>query len=244
MKKIIPVFLLFLSLKVRSQEKESFYVFDENWKPTKLKTAHFFVHSHEVNDSCWQWDFYNFVGPLIKTEQFGDKDANERNGVSYYYNRNGLLDSMTSYRSGKKNGRSWKMVPDSLKVWMEYSFLDDSLVELTDLTKKKNDTTAAYPDEKESEYPGGLKAWAHYLNEKFEYPERAMNSDIQGQVDVRFEVDKSGNVINCYVARSVEYSLDEEALKIIKESGRWKPSFQNGHNVKAYKSQPVIFKLR
>jgi protein TonB len=243
MKKLTPVFLLLFCLKVRSQEKESFYVFDENWKPTKIQPASFFLHMHVVNDSCWQWDFYNYMGPLLKTEQYGDKEGKELDGVCHYYNQNGFLDSMTTYRMGKKNGDSWRLIGDSMKIRMKYRFVNDSLVEVMDDSKVKKDTARAYSDEKESEFPGGKWAWLHYLKEKFEYPERAQNASITGQVDVQFIVDKNGNVISPFISRSVEYSLDEEALKIIMNSGKWKAAFQNGHNVKSYKLQPIVFRM-
>jgi protein TonB len=107
--KITPLlFLLILSLVGRSQEKDSYYVFDANWKPTKIESAYFFLHTHAVNDSCWQWDFYNFMGPLVKTEQYRDKKGEVPDGVSYYYDHRGYLDSMTTFQKGKKNGDSWK----------------------------------------------------------------------------------------------------------------------------------------
>jgi protein TonB len=62
-------------------------------------------------------------------------------------------------------------------------------------------------------------------------------------VVVQFIVDKDGSVISPFIARSVEYSLDEVSLKIINGSGKWEPAFQNGHNVKSYKRQPINFKL-
>jgi protein TonB len=144
---------------------------------------------------------------------------------------------------GKKNGRSWRMVRDSLKIWMEYTYLDDSLVEVVDRFKAKKDTTT-YPDEKESEYPGGLKGWSHYLQKNLKYPERAQGAEISGDVDVEFIVDKNGVVLGPFVVRSVEYSLDEEALKVIKESGKWEPAFQNGRFVKSYKRQPIRFRMQ
>jgi periplasmic protein TonB len=244
MKITIPLFLLIISLKVRSQEKESFFFFDADWKPAKIQSGYYMVHAHVVNDSCWQWDFYNSMGPLIKTEQYSGKDAKVLNGFCYYYDHNGFVDSMTTYRRGKKNGDSWHIRRDSTKIRMKYKFLEDSLVEVIDITMKKKDTSAAYPDEKQSEYPGGQKGWARYLKEKFKYPERAMNNIIQGQVDVRFEVDKDGYVTNAYISRSVEYSIDEEALNIIENSGKWEPAFQNGRHVKSYKNQPIVFRLK
>jgi len=244
MKKLPQVFLLLLSLKGRSQEKESFYVFDTNWKPAKIKTAHFFLRTHQVNDSCWKWDYYNYMGPLVKTEQYRDKEGNELNGPSYYYDQKGSIDSITNFWKGRKNGDSWKIDGDSLKALMKYVYLNDSLIETIDLIKSKKDSAVSYKDEKESEYPGGAKGWARYLNQNLEYPERAQQSVIQGDVVIQFVVDKNGNVIDPVIARSVEYSLDEESLKIINSSGKWEPAFQNGHNVKSYKRQPVYFRLK
>ena len=35
----------------------------------------------------------------------------------------------------------------------------------------------------------------------------------------------------------------EEAIRVIKNSGKWTPAVQNGRTVKSYKQQPVTFKL-
>jgi periplasmic protein TonB len=57
-------------------------------------------------------------------------------------------------------------------------------------------------------------------------------------------VNKAGNLIDLFIAASVEYSMDEEALRIIRDSGEWEPAFQNGRNVKSYKMQPINFRLQ
>ncbi len=49
------------------------------------------------------------------------------------------------------------------------------------------------------------------------------------------------NILILY--RSVEYSIDHEALRIIFISPDWTPAVQNGRNVKTYKKQPIIFRL-
>jgi periplasmic protein TonB len=244
MKNLTLFFLLIISITAKSQQKDALYVFDANWKPTKIKSAHFLLHSHQVNDTCWQWDYYNFVGPLIKTERYRDKDGTELDGMSYYYNDKGVVDSATTFRRGKRNGDAWKVRGDSLKFRVKYVYRDDSLIEVIDPDKKKADSSISYKDEKESEYPGGKAGWFHYLQKNLQYPERAVNGNIQGSVSVSFIVDQYGFISDSYITRSVEYSLDEEALKIIKESGKWEPAFQNGHHVKSYKMQPINFNMQ
>ena len=76
------------------------------------------------------------------------------------------------------------------------------------------------------------------------YPDRALNANVEGVVRVGFIVDKEGNVTEPFIAKSVEWSLDDEAVTIIEESGKWSPAFQNGRIVKSYKIQPIVYKLK
>lgn len=243
MNKLPLIFLMAFSIKAKSQDNESFYVFDANWKTTNIEMAHFMLHTHIVNDTCWQFDFYNFMGPLIKMERYRDKDGHEIDGVSRHYNKDGYVDSIGYFRRGKRNGDFFKLTSDSLKYKWKYIYQDDSLVAVVDLEKEKKDSVKSYSDEKESDYPGGSRGWIRYIQKNLKYPQRAMNSNVQGQVRVGFVVDKAGKVLDTYINKSVEYSLDEEALRIINESGKWEPAFQNGQQVKSYKLQPINFRL-
>ena len=96
----------------------------------------------------------------------------------------------------------------------------------------------------ESEYPGGPSAWLRYLNKNFRYPDEAVNNEIQGTVVVQFIVDKEGNVSDVQAISGPESGgLREEAIRVIKKSGKWTPAVQNGRQVKSYKKQPIVFKL-
>ncbi|HEY4062804.1 MAG TPA: energy transducer TonB [Puia sp.] len=96
----------------------------------------------------------------------------------------------------------------------------------------------------ESDYPGGPAAWLRYLNKNFRYPDDAVNNEIQGTVVVQFIVDKEGNVSDVVAISGPENGgLREEAIRVIKKSGKWTPAVQNGRQVKSYKKQPIVFKL-
>lgn len=94
----------------------------------------------------------------------------------------------------------------------------------------------------ESTYPGGNSAWVNYLLNNLSYPEEAIEKGIQGKVQVQFIVDENGDVSNI-VAISGPEELHEEAIRVIKESGKWQPAIQASKNVKSYKIQPIIFRL-
>jgi protein TonB len=244
MKMMSLLALIFVSTTLRSQDSESFYVFNADWKPTKMDSAHFFLRVHKINDSCWQWDYYNFSGPLIKSERFRDKDGEQLDGVSYHYDESGRLDSTSVYKLGKKNGEFYKIVGDTFHFRLKYVYRDDTLVETVDLDTLKKNKPVEYKDERESEYPGGTSGWSRYLSKNLKYPDRAINANKEGDVRIFFIVDAEGHVKEAYIGRSVEYSLDETALKIIRDSGKWNPAFQNGRYVKSYKLQPIRFRLK
>ena len=96
--------------------------------------------------------------------------------------------------------------------------------------------------EMESEYPGGMSAWARYLNRNLRFSQEAIDNGVQGTVVVQFIVDKDGNVSDV-VAVSGPQEHYAEAVRVIKKSGKWTPAIQNGHQVKSYKKQPIVFRL-
>ncbi len=64
----------------------------------------------------------------------------------------------------------------------------------------------------------------------------------QGTVMVQFVVDVDGTVSDVKAISGPEKGgLREEAVRVIKKSGKWTPALQNGRYVKAYRKQPVTF---
>jgi len=94
----------------------------------------------------------------------------------------------------------------------------------------------------ESDYPGGQGAWLRYLQKNLQYPQDAIDNEIQGTVTVQFIVDKEGAVSDVE-AISGPNELRTEAIRVIKKSGKWEPAVQNGRKVKSYKKQPITFRL-
>lgn len=228
----------------KKKVKESFYVYDKNWKETSLEAAVFMLRVQQRSDTCFQFDFYNFNGPLIRTEQYKDTEGRILHGAVRYYSEKGFLDSTGIYVNGKKHGDFYKLVTnsDSLKFQTKYVYQEDLLIETRNLLDAAKDSTK-YDDEKESEYPGGIGKWSSFLNKNLRYPKRAMDLNKQGRVSVFFEVDAQGKVIDPFIGKSVEYTLDDESVRMIAISGKWIPAFQGGKQVKSYKIQPIGYRL-
>lgn len=97
----------------------------------------------------------------------------------------------------------------------------------------------------ESEYPGGISAWAKFLQANLKYPNKAARKKIEGTVIVQFIVDKDGSISDVLAIDGPENGgLKAEAERVIKISGNWHPAMQHGRKVKSYKKQPIMFKLQ
>jgi protein TonB len=106
----------------------------------------------------------------------------------------------------------------------------------------------------DAEFPGGNNAWFKYVTREIERNMDELQEDGRsGTVVVLFIVDKEGAVsevraLNCAEAGVTSClgpgtKLSEVAVAAIKKGPRWKPAVQNGRNVKAYRRQPVTFRL-
>ena len=85
-----------------------------------------------------------------------------------------------------------------------------------------------------------LEKWVYqYLR----YPQEAVRNGIQGRVMVEFIINKDGKVSDAKVVKSVSPELDEEALRVVMASPKWKPGKVKGEKVRVSMSIPVEFRL-
>ncbi len=81
------------------------------------------------------------------------------------------------------------------------------------------------------------------LYQRIRYPETARRAGIQGRVIIRFIVNEQGIVEDPEIVRSVHPAIDEEALRVIRET-RFRPGMQRGRTVRVQMSQPIFFRLQ
>ena len=93
-------------------------------------------------------------------------------------------------------------------------------------------------------FPGGDGKLMEWLSKNIKYPAVAEENGVQGRVIVRFVVGKDVSISNASVVRSVDPSLDKEALRVVKAMPRWIPGKQNGAAVPVWFTLPVTFQLQ
>lgn len=85
-----------------------------------------------------------------------------------------------------------------------------------------------------------MERWVYpYLK----YPKYAADNGIQGRVLVEFIVDEKGEVRDARVVRGIHTSLDEEALRVVSASPKWRPGRHRGKKVKVAITVSVEFRL-
>lgn len=83
-----------------------------------------------------------------------------------------------------------------------------------------------------------------YIGKNLSYPDLAAQNGVSGRVQVEFVVNSIGEVVDAKVTRSVDPSLDKEAIRVIMSSPKWEAGKQRGKAVKVLFSFPINFVLQ
>lgn len=120
---------------------------------------------------------------------------------------------------------------------------DDTLIanDLQRVTSTDDDVYEVV--EKMPKFPGGGAELMKYLSSNIKYPVEAHKAGIQGRVVVSFVVNKDGTVKDAKIVRSVDKSIDAEALRVISAMPKWQPGYQDGKAVSVRYMVPVTFRL-
>ncbi len=97
----------------------------------------------------------------------------------------------------------------------------------------------------EAEFPGGNSAWLKYVQSNLSLNINSENQIPKGKyvVVIRFIVSKDGTISNLASETKHGYGMEEEVMRLIKNSPKWTLAMQNGNIVNAYRRQPFTFIL-
>lgn len=89
-------------------------------------------------------------------------------------------------------------------------------------------------------FKGNMNKW---LKDNVNYPILAQENGVSGKVFVAFVVEKDGSITDVKVARSVDPSLDKEAVRVVKSMPKWNPGKQRNKPVRVAFTVPINFTL-
>ncbi|MEA5460344.1 TonB family protein [Arcicella sp. LKC2W] len=108
----------------------------------------------------------------------------------------------------------------------------------------KDTTTIFTAVEQQAEFPGGMSAFAKYLQDNLKYPEAAQKANIEGKIYIQFVINTDGSGENFEVLKSTgNESLDNEALRVLRSIPKWEAGKQSGKNVRSRFTIPINFAL-
>ena len=110
---------------------------------------------------------------------------------------------------------------------------------------ERKDTINVYDVvEQMPQFPGGFQKMNEFIEENMQYPKKCAEKGVYGRVIVAFVVERSGQLSNIRVVKSVHPALDKEALRIVKLMPRWIPGEQNGVTVRVKYIIPIRFSVK
>lgn len=242
MKKIITFFLLYIiTAPAFAQQIVNLVLVGEKGITEDIKEARSFIVIKQYPNGFQRLD-YNLGAPLERLRTYLDSSLTVLNGPFYEYTFNGALTLSGQYINNLKE-KEWYYYNDTGKVILKMQYVNGVLVKTInpDTLKKEDPKDAKLKDgEVEAHYRKGEQDWKDYLvrNLDFTVIEKSVKG---GNVRVGFTVNTSGKCVDVYLRRSVEFVLDEEAIRLIENSPLWHPAIQDGKKVNAFRIQPISF---
>jgi len=94
-------------------------------------------------------------------------------------------------------------------------------------------------------FPGGDSAWKKYLAANANGTVATTNGAPEGQYKTRvqFIVHPDGHISDITALTQFGYGMEEEAIRVIKNSPKWIPATRDGNRVSSYKEQAITFTI-
>jgi len=92
---------------------------------------------------------------------------------------------------------------------------------------------------------GDLNTFRNWIQTNLVYPQQAAENGSEGRVFIQFAVNSRGEICDIKVLRSAgDPMLDNEAVRVMKQSPKWTAARQGGSPVKQQFTLPIVFKLQ
>ncbi len=212
------------------------------------------------------------VGPWIAWGPNGTKAEEgiyvdgKRDGAWTSWYNNGQITEQGQFRQGKKVGHweAWYRTgeregagdDDSATGWVRWKWYDRHGTLCAEETYEGDSVVqATYFNEDGSVHHNHDSAWtaptfglhdgdmAARVGSQIHYPEMARKNNIEGKVMVQFAVNEQGDLEEVMVLQSANKLLDDEALRVVTEMGKWTPARKHNRPARVYVSVPIDFQL-
>jgi len=93
------------------------------------------------------------------------------------------------------------------------------------------------------DFPGGIAKFYSHVSKNYNYPAAAREKGVSGRVIVSFIIEKDGSLTDIKVLRDLGMGTGEEAIRLLKNSPKWRAGMQNGRSVRVQYTLPIMLNL-
>ena len=90
---------------------------------------------------------------------------------------------------------------------------------------------------------GGKSAYRDYIKENLQYPEAAIENEIEGTEIVEVRISSFGEIVETKIKKSLGYGCDEEAIRLIRNGPKWEAAKRGNTDEEDLVKVKVKFKL-
>ncbi len=186
-------------------------------------------------------EIHYLSGELYSITEYSIYPKFIKSGLSVKFHNNGKTKSEIGFLNNVYHGKL-KTFYENGQLKRDEKYQEGKLLESQCHGINGKDTTN-YPFEVNARFPGGEKALMKYISTNIKYPNKARKKGIEGVVQIKFVVNSLGDIENSKVLKSVDPFLDNEAMRVIEEMGKWIPAEMDGEKTSMSFTLPIKFKL-
>ncbi|MDU0371401.1 TonB family protein [Hymenobacter endophyticus] len=209
---------------------------------------------------------YKPGGQRLHQEQYSQLRSGQRQGFSTEWNpTTGRRVARYPYQRGKLHGvaqawypggqRRWQLTyqqgqrQGSLRAWypngraLRTETYRAGLRTAGRCFTRAGRDTAWFAFERPAQFVGGDQALHTWLTRNLRYPAIDSRNQVEGNVRVRFVVDKRGRVQNPEIVKGISSSTDAEVLRLLSIMPAWQPAVVAGRAVAVPYELPVEFRI-
>lgn len=205
------------------------------------------------------WLSYNEDGSLIDSATYADGHLI---GVEQKWHSNGMPSDSLQF-DGKGNGvqvswyddgyiaaagywekdtlkrARWQYFSDGGKLIATEDYIDGKKIACKCFDASGIELDSSLCREKEAAPEGGINLWIDFIVQNLRTNELLKKGIAKGDytILIRFSIDENGNISD--VTSLTNYGLEQEVIRVMKQSSKWNPAEKFGRKIKSYHTQPI-----
>ncbi len=121
---------------------------------------------------------------------------------------------------------------------------DDFVFEIPAAVFEEEEPPVFVAEEMPSFQDGDLGTFRNWVYKQLVYPSTAVSKLIQGEVTIRFVIERDGTLTNIEELASPDRMLSEEVIRVLQLSPKWSPGRHRNKPVRVYYILPIDFVLQ